>query len=709
MKTKHKPKKHLYISGELNGTINSLKDILLSEFPDYEVRINDTIEDFDPYKSKNSYSKDELLDSEKYHFLFENTSHAIFLFDIESGSYLDANNSSLKLMGRDKDDLKSLKISDVTIRRLPDRENIYLDVQKDLSEIIVEFLRPDGSVRIARLHTLHFKGDQYFGIAHDITDIYHTKSEFNEQNRFYENLVDNLPGFIYQCKNDAYWTMILITKKCESITGYRPEDFIENKTTNFEELILDDYKEITRKKMQLALDSKKGFDFRYPIKTKDHQIKWLRERSIGIYTESGELSHIEGFITDDTEAVRYENVQKALFKISSSVVHSIDLPSLISEIKIELGKVIDTTNFYIALYERENDTFSLPFFSDEKDQIESLPAGKTLTKYVVESKKSLLATIPVKKKLQEEGKLELKGSLSKVWLGVPLIIEEEIIGVLAVQSYEHESAYNNSDVRLLEFVSGQIGLSIQIKRKEEELIEALKKAEEADSLKSAFLANMSHEIRTPMNGILGFTQLMKEDDLSYEERQKFLGIIEKSGNRMLNIINDLINVAKVDAGLMEVVINDVDLKEVTNYLYSFFNREVIQKGIKLRLELPEAIKEPFLKTDGEKLYAVFTNLIKNAIKYSEKGSITFGYLESDDEFEFFVEDTGIGIPVEMHKDVFSRFVQLNSTTDPFTEGSGLGLSIVKAYVELMGGKIWFESEQNVGTVFRFTLPKEFSQ
>lgn len=150
-----------------------------------------------------------------------------------------------------------------------------------------------------------------------------------------------------------------------------------------------------------------------------------------------------------------------------------------------------------------------------------------MTKYVVDTKKSLLANIETKMKLVKEGKLELKGTLSKIWLGVPLRVNNEIMGVLAVQSYEDELAYNESDMKLLEFASDQVGLSIQIKRKEEELKQALEKAEEADKLKSSFLANMSHEIRTPMNGILGFTQLLNDDDISNEERHHFLSIIER--------------------------------------------------------------------------------------------------------------------------------------------------------------------------------------
>lgn len=709
MKGKKANIKSLLVIGD-DEAVNKSEEILKKELPHHQIDILidrddyvSSFEDVDDNIKLKKIKQSILNDAEKFHFLFKNTSNAIFLVDATTGKYLDANIKAEQLTGRSLKELRSLKTTDINPSGAQERLKRLLDNQK-ISDEIIEYIRPDGSTRIARLNAVHFKGTLYFGIAQDITDLIDIKSDYKIQNRIYKNLINNLPGFVYQCKNDEDWTMIFISDSCEEITGYKPDELVGNAIISYNDLILEEYKEKVWEGMQRALENKSRFVLKYPIRTKEKQIKWLEERAVGVFSESGELQHIEGFITDDTQNVRNEEVQKVVFNISSSVVHSKDTKELTSKIKSELGKIIDTTNFYIALYDKRTDTFSLPFFSDQKDNITNLPAGKTMTKYVVETKKSLLANIETKKKLVKEGKLEHKGSLSKVWLGVPLKVQDEIMGVLAVQSYEDEFAYNESDMQLLEFVSGQIGLSIQIIKKEEELRQALVKAEEADRLKTSFLANMSHEIRTPMNGILGFTQLLREDDLTFGERQHFLTIIEKSGNRMLNIINDLIDVSKVDAGLMDVNITGVDLFEITNYLYTFFLPEVKKKGIQLELEHSNEKESVFIQTDGEKVYAILTNLIKNAIKYSDRGIITFGYIDKVTETEFFVKDTGVGIPEEKKKDVFNRFFQLNNSTDPFTEGSGLGLSITKAYVELLGGNIWFKSKENVGTEFHFVIP-----
>ncbi|MDD4145367.1 MAG: ATP-binding protein, partial [Prolixibacteraceae bacterium] len=238
-----------------------------------------------------------------------------------------------------------------------------------------------------------------------------------------------------------------------------------------------------------------------------------------------------------------------------------------------------------------------------------------------------------------------------------------------------------------------------------ELLKAKEKAEESDRLKSAFLANMSHEIRTPMNGIMGFAELLKEsENTDKNTRQQYINLIEKSGQRMLNIINDIIDISKIEAGQMKINIKSSNVNKQINYLYKFFKPEVEDKGMQLFFinNLPD--KEAVINTDSEKFYAILTNLIKNAIKYSQKGFIKFGYKKRGNYLEFFVKDTGIGIPEERQKAVFERFIQADIDNKMALHGAGLGLSISKAYVEMLGGKIWVESKEGVGSTFYFDLP-----
>ncbi|NVN95895.1 MAG: PAS domain S-box protein [Bacteroidetes bacterium] len=252
------------------------------------------------------------------------------------------------------------------------------------------------------------------------------------------------------------------------------------------------------------------------------------------------------------------------------------------------------------------------------------------------------------------------------------------------------------------------------KNAEQELVIAKNHAEESDRLKSAFLANMSHEIRTPMNGILGFAEVLKDPDLSGEQQQQYLSIIEKSGVRMLNIINDIVDISKIEAGLMKVSITESNINEQIEYIYTFFKPEVEAKGIQLFFKNALPAKSALIQTDREKIYAILTNLVKNAIKYTYKGIIEFGYdLIKDSslqeqsritQLKFFVKDTGIGIPNDRQQAVFERFIQADISDRRAYQGAGLGLSITKAYVEMLNGKIWVESEEGKGSCFYFTIP-----
>ena len=240
-------------------------------------------------------------------------------------------------------------------------------------------------------------------------------------------------------------------------------------------------------------------------------------------------------------------------------------------------------------------------------------------------------------------------------------------------------------------------------RQKEELISAKKMAEEGDRLKSAFLANVSHEIRTPMNGIMGFAALLSEPGISEEDKRDYIQIIEESGKRMLSIINDLINISIIDAGQIKILPAHFRINDLMSHIYEFFKHEIEGKGIEFKCNLGLS-DDSDIFTDRDKLYAILINLLKNASKYTHKGSITFGYIKRDNYLQFNVTDTGIGIAQERHSAVFERFIQADDSISKHYEGTGLGLSISKAYAEALGGKIWLESEPGKGSSFYFTIP-----
>jgi CheY-like chemotaxis protein/anti-sigma regulatory factor (Ser/Thr protein kinase) len=219
---------------------------------------------------------------------------------------------------------------------------------------------------------------------------------------------------------------------------------------------------------------------------------------------------------------------------------------------------------------------------------------------------------------------------------------------------------------------------------------------------------MSHEIRTPMNGILGFADLLKEPRLTREIQQEYISIIEKSGVRMLNIINDIIDISKIEAGLMEINIQEANINKQIDFIQTFFMPQVEEKGLHFVVKKTLSEKESFIKSDSEKIYSILTNLVKNAIKFTEQGTIELGYtLKTENELtelEFYVKDMGIGIRKDLQKAVFERFIQAHVSNKVTSQGTGLGLSISKAYVEMLGGKMWVESKEAEGSIFYFTIP-----
>lgn len=244
------------------------------------------------------------------------------------------------------------------------------------------------------------------------------------------------------------------------------------------------------------------------------------------------------------------------------------------------------------------------------------------------------------------------------------------------------------------------------KNYEIELKKAKDKAEENDRLKSVFLANMSHEIRTPMNGILGFADLLKQPDVSGESQKQYIEIIESSGKRMLSIINDLIDISRIEAGQIEIRKSSTEIYKVLDELIVFFMPEAVRSGISLSLNYELPGKDFAIQTDRVKLSQIITNLVKNALKFTGKGGmIEVGCRFNDDKsILFYVRDTGIGVRKELQDKIFERFRQGDIPAEQ--EGVGLGLAISKAYVELMGGQAGLESEPGKGSIFYFTIPYE---
>jgi CheY-like chemotaxis protein/nitrogen-specific signal transduction histidine kinase len=245
------------------------------------------------------------------------------------------------------------------------------------------------------------------------------------------------------------------------------------------------------------------------------------------------------------------------------------------------------------------------------------------------------------------------------------------------------------------------------KQYERELVEARHRAEESDKLKSAFLSNMSHEIRTPMNSIIGFSELLSKPGNFDKNKEKYLSFIINSGKSLLNLINDIIDISKIEAGQLKVKPRIVQLNPIMNEIYisQYQINDMKNKPFELKMQKAVETDDFNINTDPFRFKQILNNLIGNAMKFTTQGFIEFGYkFSGPDKLQFYVKDTGVGMPKDKLDVIFKRFGQIEQKDDKNQSGTGLGLTISKKLAELLGGEMWVESEEGVGSTFYFTLP-----
>jgi signal transduction histidine kinase len=245
-----------------------------------------------------------------------------------------------------------------------------------------------------------------------------------------------------------------------------------------------------------------------------------------------------------------------------------------------------------------------------------------------------------------------------------------------------------------------------LKQTQDDLILAKEKALEADKLKSTFLANMSHEIRTPLNSITGFSELIQDEDLTPEERQDMCRIIEKNSNQLLKLVNDIIEISKIESEQIKLIFRNFDINHLMNELVQEIELDMYRKRKILPFKVLKGFKDGHLFSSDEfRIKQIFQHLLDNALKFTSEGEIEFGYevLEQSNEVEFFVKDTGIGIPADKQESIFELFRQLDESSTRKYGGTGLGLSICKRLVAALEGKMWVDSKVNEGATFRFRL------
>jgi signal transduction histidine kinase len=281
-----------------------------------------------------------------------------------------------------------------------------------------------------------------------------------------------------------------------------------------------------------------------------------------------------------------------------------------------------------------------------------------------------------------------------------------MFGAYYIEFYTRKDFFLNQllDQRNAEIEEVNKNLESKVAIRTEDLLLAKEHAEQSDKLKSAFLANMSHEIRTPLNSIIGFSELLSDPDFDHKQQIDFARMINESGTNLLMVITDIMDISKIEAGQVHAKIARFSANRLISDIQKEYSYKASKTGIELRLDQSNPTEEIVIESDETKLRQVLVNLVSNALKFTHDGFVEVGMSLTDHQIQFHIKDTGIGISEEHHHDIFERFKQVESSDTRRYGGNGLGLAISKSLVELLGGKMWMESEAGKGSVFYFSVP-----
>ncbi len=646
------------------------KEELLSELMDLRQTFDAAIESHKKKMTEIKRTEERLKESEqRYRTIFENALIGIYR-TTPNGKILLVNPALVRMLGYDSgEELLKRNLEESGYEKQYLRQNFKNSVEKEgkISGFESAWIRKDGTpVLVKESASAYYDGDgnvvYYEGIVEDITEHKRTQEKIKEHEERFRKIFEEGPLGMVIVNQEMHF--IKANAAFCKMTSYSEAEL--NRMT-FKEITHPDHQVKDVENIHKLLNGKIPYyktEKRYI--TKDDRIIWASLTSTVIRDSNGEFLYFLSMVEDITERIEAEETIKTLGNAIEQGPSSIVIANAEGKIIFVNNRFTSTTQYSIEDVRGKNPRLFNPGHLSEKDfenLWETLRNGKVW-----------------KGELQNRRK-----DGSRFW--------EEITISALMNPYGHITHY----ILIMNDITEK-------KQMLNDLIAAKEKAEESDRLKSTFLANMSHEIRTPLNIIMGFAEQLNDPDLTCEEKAEYLGIIEKSGRSLLNVFNDIVCISKVEAGQMPISVSEININEMIGSIIASFREQAAHREITISFNYGLIGREAIILTDKEKVNTILANLVKNAVKFTHEGQIETGCKQKGNYLEFYVKDTGVGIQPELKGIIFEPFRQGSESLRRNYEGVGLGLTISKAYVEMLGGEIRVESQPGNGSVFYFTLP-----
>jgi PAS domain S-box-containing protein len=649
------------------------------------------------------------ISEERYRIAYTTSPDSININRLSDGMYISVNEGFTNILGYSESDAIGRTSLEMNIWVNPeDRAFVVEEIQAKgkVKNLETKFLAKDGKVVTGLFSASLIDLDgvpHLLSVTRDITIRKKAEEALAKEHFLINALMYNLTDHVYFkdinskfIRTNRSHALSFGLSDPEQVIGKSDFDFF---TENAARQAFEDEQNII-KTGELVLKEEK-------LTRKDSSDAWFSVIKMPLRDSVGNIIGTFGISRDITERKRSELENYALFEITSGITSTDNLDELLKLIHKSLGKVVYAENCFVALFDQSTELFSFPYFVDKVDTTPTTTSlSKSCSAYVFKTVKPLLLSQEFFDKLVEQGEVELVGSNSPSWVGIPLQTPSKVIGVLVLQHYEKENVYSENDVKFLVSIGSQIAMAIERKKAEEEINLKNEQLQLINAEKDKFFSIIAHDLRGPLSAFVGATQILTEEiqTMEVEEIKDITLSMKTSATNIYSLLENLLEWSRLKRGRLDFTLEKLNLRNSINGCINLLSEPARKKEIKISVSVPEEIE---VFSDKHMLDTVIRNIVSNAIKFTPNGGnvlVKAGY-KGDHTVEVKVIDSGIGMTPELK----SKLFMLNEKTSRIgTAGelsTGLGLLLCKEFIEQCGGTIGVESETAKGSTFFFTLVK----